>query len=370
MVKAIGREVFVLEVGERATRPAFERVSASDLKLQEAWFRDAIFANPELVIAPCRAADLVPPDETWMPWAVEHESGAGPMDVLLLSSHGRVGIVETKLSYNPEKRREVVAQILDYAINFQEAEELPPWPVSTALPDEVDVREKLARAEFLLIVAGDEIDARALKLGDALLAGHMTSEWDLAMVDLNLYRSRGEAEPSYLLVPEMRGVLRHETRQVVRVEVVGESPKARVTVERIPATSSARAKRVWDEATFLRDVAERLPADAQEAIRRLYEFAAGYGTLTFGTGETKGSFSAKFPRIADKSILNVYSNGRLQLQLPNMPEGVRAALVEGVFRSGGITLPSSQKYPEVDAVRWVPLVAQLIGALREVAGSP
>ena len=43
-----------------------ERVSAKMLGLAESWFRDAIFRDPELVIAPCRAGGLVQESEKWM----------------------------------------------------------------------------------------------------------------------------------------------------------------------------------------------------------------------------------------------------------------------------------------------------------------
>jgi len=47
-------------------------------------------------------------------WAREFRVGVGLIDVLLLSSQGRVAIVETKLASNPELRRQVLAQALDY----------------------------------------------------------------------------------------------------------------------------------------------------------------------------------------------------------------------------------------------------------------
>jgi hypothetical protein len=41
--------------------------------------------------------------------------GAGFIDVLLVSEHGRLIVVECKLWRNPQARREVVGQVLDYA---------------------------------------------------------------------------------------------------------------------------------------------------------------------------------------------------------------------------------------------------------------
>ena len=177
MTKAIGPQIYSADFSgkRKGTGAAYKRVSVSESKIQEDWFRDAIYANPELVIGPCRQGGIVPDHEQWMPWATEFRVDAGPVDILLLASSGRVAIVETKLSYNAQGRREVVAQILDYALALQETEELPPWP-SGDVPHEADVREHIVRGELLLIIAGDELDPRALRLGEAMLAGHMTSE--------------------------------------------------------------------------------------------------------------------------------------------------------------------------------------------------
>ncbi|MBC8310126.1 MAG: hypothetical protein H8E83_06410 [Planctomycetes bacterium] len=47
--------------------------------------------------------------------AREFPTSAGPIDLLLVNAYGRLTIVETKLFKNPESRREVLAQALDYA---------------------------------------------------------------------------------------------------------------------------------------------------------------------------------------------------------------------------------------------------------------
>jgi hypothetical protein len=39
----------------------------------------------------------------------------GPMDNLFLTPDGDIVVVETKLWHNPESRRQIVAQVLDYA---------------------------------------------------------------------------------------------------------------------------------------------------------------------------------------------------------------------------------------------------------------
>ncbi len=68
------------------------------------------YANPEVVITACRSGGVVSEAEQWYPWAKEFAlADTGYIDVLLLSSLGRICVVETKLSFHPERRREVVA---------------------------------------------------------------------------------------------------------------------------------------------------------------------------------------------------------------------------------------------------------------------
>jgi hypothetical protein len=263
---------------------------AGDLNLPESWFRDAIFHDPELVIGPCREAGRTPPDEKWMAWQTEFDLDTGRIDVLLVSSHGRPAIVETKLSYNPQKRREVVAQVLDYAVALQEIPrlELPKFPTSEDAPNADDLEDCLRAGKFLLIVAGDSLDPRALRLSQALLAGHLTSEWDLAMVDMNLYQSVAESA-ELLIVPELRGVLVAETRQVVRVQIEGETPRARIVVEHLPAAesvSTAVRPKLASVEDFVARVRQRAPSAGGVAARIVQRFQqaenASQGRLVLG----------------------------------------------------------------------------------------
>jgi hypothetical protein len=50
-----------------------------------------------------------------LPIGMEVSAGSGSIDLLLLGSDAVVTIVETKLAKNPESRREVVGQVLEYA---------------------------------------------------------------------------------------------------------------------------------------------------------------------------------------------------------------------------------------------------------------
>lgn len=285
-MKALGKSLFTGVRGRSTEVPrvAYHRVSAATLELPESWFRDAIFRNPELILEPCREGGLIPADEKWLPWKTEWNLDAGKVDVLLLSSRGRPAIIETKLSYNRERRREVVAQLLDYALALEETplEDLPPLPDSPSAPNPDDVKDCLLAGKFLLVVAGDELDPRAVRLSEELLAGHLTKEWDLAMVDLNVFHSAGSAE-ELLVVPELRGTIETTSRQFIRVVVEGDTPKSKITVEPESPDGGPRTRRakVSSIEEFIANVRDNSPA-AEEAMTKVVQLFASIANASGG----------------------------------------------------------------------------------------
>src|SRR3712207_2011330 len=77
----------------------------------EAWLRDLLFANPELLPIKDIDSSFGPLLPLWR----ELRTEAGPLDIAFISPSGRLTLVECKLWRNPEARRKVVAQVLDYA---------------------------------------------------------------------------------------------------------------------------------------------------------------------------------------------------------------------------------------------------------------
>jgi hypothetical protein len=88
-----------------------ERVVFDDRSIREGWFQDLLLKNPS----------LIPIDEIeevfgpLVPVARELPTAAGTVDLVYINPRGYITLVETKLFRNTEARREVVAQILDYA---------------------------------------------------------------------------------------------------------------------------------------------------------------------------------------------------------------------------------------------------------------
>ena len=81
----------------------------------EKWLQSLLFVNPELVILDrmdVGAGDFVP---IVREFPLAREGGAVFLDILGVSRSGRLILVECKLWRNPQARREVIAQILEYA---------------------------------------------------------------------------------------------------------------------------------------------------------------------------------------------------------------------------------------------------------------
>lgn len=345
-MKSIGNQLFLSTKldGVGPPRPAYRRVFARDIGLPESWFRDAIHGDPDLVIGACREAGRVAADEVWLPWGTEVFVDAGPIDVLLLSSRGRIGIVETKLSYNPEKRRTVVAQVLDYAFAMQgmSLDELPSLPGGDFSPDPADIEECLANGRFLLVIAGDAMDPRALRLSEGLLGRHLTSEWDLAMVDINLFQSMS-GDAGVLLVPELRGTVASEVRQVVRVQVEGSAPKARVEVEHVvvSAANPVRPGKLSTDGFFERMTA-KAPARVEHARRVVGCFQQverdSAGRLMLDLQSATANMYLETP-LGRKRVLALNTDGRFRVWLDYLNKSGQSGLAEVLRREASALIP-------------------------------
>lgn len=103
-----------------------ERVSVTSGAFDETWLQNLIADNP----------DLLPTEEVGYQYSdlvcigrevkVGEGESKGRIDNLYVTPYGNVVIVETKLFRNQESRRQVVAQIVDYAkdVHLWDAEKL------------------------------------------------------------------------------------------------------------------------------------------------------------------------------------------------------------------------------------------------------
>ncbi len=143
----------------------------------EDWLQNLIFENPNLL----PVDEIEPAFSPLIPVCRELPTDAGPLDILFTNPRGMLTLVECKLWRNPEARRKVVGQILDYAKEFSKwnyedleravrkasgekmgrlYEMANPDPENAEEEEEVfidTVTKNLGKGRFLLLIVGDGI---------------------------------------------------------------------------------------------------------------------------------------------------------------------------------------------------------------------
>ena len=217
------------------------------------------------------------------------QGGAGrwSLDHLFLDQDGIPTLVEVKRSSDTRARREVVAQMLDYAANG-----VVYWPV-----------EKI-RAEFEAACESEEEAAHqiaALVGSDPQDEATTTAFWSKVKINLQSGRIR-----MIFVADEIPNELRRiveflneqmDPAEVLAVEIkqyVSENLKTlvpRVVGQTVRKTSGTRERRTWDEPSFFQAIESRGNKNDVEVARKIYEWAQKRELLLrWGSGGKNGSF--------------------------------------------------------------------------------
>ena len=350
-----GRPVLVSREGWAVA--SLKRIAFEDRRVQEGWLQELLRRHPELL----PVDELEPVFAPLLPIGREVPTRVGAIDHLFISPQGYLTVVETKLWRNPEARREVVGQILDYATELSawsfeqldavaraytrkyEGSERGVLDVirtvepldSTEEPRLVDrISRNLHDGKFLLLLVGDGIREEVESL-TRFLSRTPQLHFTLGLVELRVYEvpERGE----WLVLPMVVARTREVVRAVVRVEA-REIRDVRVDLEEEP---EGKGKRVTlSEEDFFERLRQQEGDDVARIAQRLLEDVQGLGCLAQWRSS---SFSVRLPEERTGRLLTlfvVYTNGRMET----------AWLPEQLKRAG---LP-----PEI-AHRYVQRVAQL-----------
>jgi len=288
------------------------RVPFDERRLHEGWLQDLLERHPELL----PIEDIEPAFAPLISIGREIGTAVGPIDNLFINPDGYVTLVETKLWRNPEARRQVVGQIVDYAKEVSHWDyELLDAQVRAAAGQGsatdagllglltntgfvgdfseaafIDrVTRNLRRGRILLVIAGDGIRESVEGMADFLQQTPQL-HFTLALVELLTYEL-AVADGSLLVVPQVVARTREITRAVVRVEGTG-IESVHVSVD--TTTEMARAPRrspTLTEADFFELLREKVGDDELVAVAgRLRSDLEGMGLkIDWKTA----SFSAK-----------------------------------------------------------------------------
>ena len=272
----------ILDAALRDTRRCFERVaprSQEGKQISEADVDRLVSTHTAVLADALRSASVLPGDSSLRVVGQQIDG----VDVLLAEVEGeddpdgveppsgwgalrRLVLVEDKLLRNPEARRQVLAQILDYAA-YAERE----WPgggLTAKAPtcsnwlnrnsDRLDYQ--LQRQEFLLLVVADSIDPSLLRLARRFAAQeNPLNLTELCLVSLAIYANGDDR----LLVPHVVSTVeRHSRALAIEVTVVDSAGAALpASVARaVPESPASAMPRRPEVASFLRKLAVRVAA--------------------------------------------------------------------------------------------------------------
>lgn len=235
---------------------------------------------------------------------------SGSIDLMYIDKEGLLTIVETKLVKNPEIRRTVIGQLIEYASFVSQwtvseiyniassylkqtlKEKIASYSGSEFNEDDFkhNIEDNLKNGKIRLIVAVDELN-EPLRATITFLNTH--SNFDVLLLQISSFE---ESEDKRVLIPT----------------VFGYSSK----------TGKTSSRKRWDPDRFFNDVNKRLQLDITEAINELYEFTKDNAdNVYWGTGASTGSFTFhKIYRDLPLSIFSVYSDGYLYLNFGYMKD--------------------------------------------------
>lgn len=246
----------------------------------EAWLQRLIQEHPSLLPIGMIEPALQGP----IPICIELPVPSGFVDNLMITSDGGIVVVETKLWRNPEARREVIGQVLDYAkdlsrLSYEDlqravraARKEPQATLfglvhgvgdphhETAFVDGLSRNLRLGR--MLLIIAGDGIQESAEQLSD-FLQRHVGLHFTLAMVEMSIWREPFQGR--VLVQPRLLTRTVQIERAVIRVE--GGGGTIAPQVEPAPAAAASRPTTLTADAYY-----ETIDAAAPGSAARLKSF--------------------------------------------------------------------------------------------------
>jgi hypothetical protein len=279
-----------------------ERVSLtgrSDDSFNESWIQERIFKHPKLL----PIDQIEPVFGPLYPLCRELRTSVGNLDVLYVNDRGFLTLVECKLWRNPEARRKVVGQILDYAqalsrwsyedLDQAVANASGAGLVANLRQQGVEVDEKkfidqtakyLKKGRFLLLIVGDGIHEEVEKISD-FLQDYANLNFAFALVEEAVFRMPVEGG-GYLVQPRVLCKTYEVPRFVVEVRGDGVEVSTPPRMEVASATRSTSPRRgTISEQEYYQNLSE-VQINLPENLNALFEQAAALGLeLQWGTGK-------------------------------------------------------------------------------------
>ena len=270
------------------------KVSLDSREYDELWMQHLCYNNPGIL----PIAEIEQTFTDMVPICKELGSPSGSMDLVYVNAYGFIAIGECKLWRNPEARRKVIAQILEYAKdlsnwNYEEFEKAclkarkdthvtSLYEIVSRQDSELDeasfidaVQKNLERGRFVLMVIGDGMRESMEELSD-FLQRYGNMQFTLALVEMPIFRIPASQE--LIITPRIIAKTKEIERIIYRISEG--SPEERQGVTEGKESTSISEKVFFER--IEQNIGTALTQEVQRFLQRLDDELDIRGTLGRG----------------------------------------------------------------------------------------
>jgi hypothetical protein len=269
--------------------------------------------------------------------------GSGSTDIIAFNPRGDIVIVECKLAANPEIKRKVIAQVLEYGaylwnMSYDDLNQLVFQRKNKNLADLVaedagdpdwdeesfrsTIQDNLSRGAFILVIAVDEINdelSRTIRFLNAC----GKPEFAFTALEMRRFHKTG----TEILVPHLFGEGKTSGP---------EGPK----------------RKQWTEKEFFEAAQSAVSPEIAAILLDLYNWTKrNADRIWFGVGSSKGSYTFHYLLNGKSvSVFSVYTNGILTINFGWMKSILSVSSLDA-FHQEITSIPSLKNIP-ADYTRW------------------
>lgn len=284
-------------INKDASGQRLQLIEDKEQGCDEAWLQELLRKQPDIL----PVAEIEPIFYPMIPIGCEVSIETGAIDNLFISHRGYLILVETKLWRNPEAKREVVAQVIDYGSSLSkwnydrlnnvameytkryEGSELKlvDWVEKQLGPVEggrdffeETVAKNLRLGRFLALIVGDRIRQSVVEMLN-YVNKYPGLALNVALVELQGYWIERRHSWPLLIVPRVFARTEIVERSVVQVTVMeGKSPEVDVRQEKVKAEDTGRKRVSLTEEAFWELLEQRAP-NSYDVVRNLIDELRG-----------------------------------------------------------------------------------------------
>lgn len=302
------------------------RVLLSSETIKEKWLQDLLAKNPSIL----PTGDV---DPTYSPLFLigrEIMTPNGRIDNLYVTPNGHLVIVETKLWSNPEARRAVVGQIIEYAkavktwdyenvnraykeyhktkTNLFDALVAAGHKDNTGEIEFVDTLTKnIHKSRFLLMIVGDGIRENVEELLEST-SNMIDMHHNIALCELEIYK----LGTSKIVIPHLTAHTKVVTRGVISIE--DGSIKVENTEEELSTPVNTHNKKLQTDEEFIKNYIKSHPNTDAEQISN---FMDAIRNLGFYINYGEKSIIIHLPNIAPLINISFKDNWFVPIKIMN-----------------------------------------------------